>query len=372
MHWIATAKEMGPVCERIRETGVIGVDTEADSLHSYFDKVCLIQITADGEDYLIDPLARFDLAELGAILADPSIRKILHGADYDIRILQRDFGFNIAAIEDTMVCAQLLGYPSIGLAALLERHFGLVVDKRHQRADWAMRPLTPSMLDYATLDTRHLVELVARVRAELETKGRWEWATQEFARLETIRFEESGVDDESYRKIKGSNRLAPRALAALQRLHRWRDGLAREMDRPPFRVLPNETLLGIAVELPRDRDALMSIRGATSPHATRRVAELLHLVDEVRRLPEADLPSRTEAQSWVRDKELDRRVDKMKKVRDSIAEQLGIQASLLAPRHVLATIAALENPDVAALAQIDTLRDWQREVAGQAFIDALR
>src|SRR3954451_11927981 len=179
MKWIAKQQAFDEMIDRIVTQPVIAVDTEADSLHSYFDKVCLIQISVPGEDLVVDPLRKLDLRRFGEVLADRGIVKILHGADYDLRILNRDFGFTPANLIDTMICAQLLGYEAIGLAALLERHFALKLDKSHQRADWAQRPLPRDMLAYATTDTRHLVELADKLRAELEALGRWEWALEE-------------------------------------------------------------------------------------------------------------------------------------------------------------------------------------------------
>src|SRR3954451_23490700 len=194
MKWIAKQQAFDEMIDRIVTQPVIAVDTEADSLHSYFDKVCLIQISADGEDFVIDPLAKIDIARFGQVLANPEIRKILHGGDYDLRILNRDFGFVITNLVDTMICAQLLGYEAFGLAALLARHFGVKLNKAHQRADWAMRPLPPDMLDYAAMDTRYLVQLQDVLRGELEARGRWEWAIEEFSRMESIRFRESDDD----------------------------------------------------------------------------------------------------------------------------------------------------------------------------------
>src|SRR5438128_1127786 len=180
---------------------VVAVGTEADSLHSYFDKVCLIQMSILGEDLIVDPLKKLDLAPFGALLADRGVLKVLHGADYDLRILDRDFGYTISNVVDTSICAQLLGYEGIGLAALLERHFGVQLDKSHQRADWAMRPLPRNMLEYAATDTRHLIPLAEKLRAELEALGRWEWAAEEFSRLEAIRFEKEEVE-EPFRRMK--------------------------------------------------------------------------------------------------------------------------------------------------------------------------
>src|SRR5947208_3819861 len=231
--------------DRVAAQPVVALDTEADSLHSYFDKVCLIQMSIPGEDVIIDPLKKLDLARFGALLADRDILKVLHGADYDLRILHRDFGFTIANIVDTSVAAQLLGYEAIGLAALLERHFGVKLDKSHQRADWAMRPLPRNMLEYAATDTRHLIPLAEKLRAELEALGRWEWAVEEFGRLENVRFEKEEVE-EPFRRLKGLGGLDRRTLAVVQRLYDHRDALARKADRPPFKIYSNEIILETA------------------------------------------------------------------------------------------------------------------------------
>ncbi|HEU4521092.1 MAG TPA: ribonuclease D, partial [Thermoanaerobaculia bacterium] len=197
MNWIDRQEPLDQALTLVGAEPVVAIDTEADSLHSYFDKVCLIQISTSEDDYVVDPLAKVRLDRFGAILADPSIIKILHGADYDLRILNRDFGFTTTNLIDTMVSAQLLGYEAFGLAALLERHFGVKLNKAHQRADWAMRPLPPDMLEYAAMDTRFLVPLADKLRSELEALGRWEWAVEEFSRLEAIRFRETPEEDEA-------------------------------------------------------------------------------------------------------------------------------------------------------------------------------
>jgi len=371
MEWIDRQSHLDRALEAIRNAEAIAIDTEADSLHSYFDKVCLIQISIPGFDYVIDPLASVDIAALGEILADQSRTKILHGAVYDLRIMQRDFGFRIHNMIDTMICAQLAGYEGVGLAALLKKHFNLLVDKTHQRADWAMRPLPPQMLDYAALDTHHLLELSARMRAELEQLGRWEWATEEFSRLEDIRFREVDETDEAWRRLKGLNTLPRRSLAAVAFLFQWRDATAREMDRPPFRVLGNETLLEIARILPPDREQLGGIQGMSRYVISRYGEPILAAVQKPAQTSEVDLPLRSEPKPWIRDRALEARTEKLKKVRDQIAGTLKIDSSVLAPRHVLSAIAAIKAPTSATLAEIPAMRNWQRQVAGDALIAAI-
>lgn len=370
MKWVADQAAFDAMLSEIEGAQTLAFDTEADSLHSYFDKVCLIQLSAV-DDYVVDPLSGIDLARLGEILRDPARTKILHGADYDLRILNRDYGFTINSLVDTMICAQLLGYDGIGLAALLKKHFGLDLDKSHQKADWGRRPLPREMLDYAATDTHYLIRLAAILRAELEARGRWEWALEEFERLQTIRFREEEPNGEGFRKLKGINRMERRSLGVLARLHAWRDALARKADKPPFRIAGNDTLIDIAREMPDSRPALARIRGMSPLVMNRYSSDILSIIGQVRSLPEEELPQKGETLPWVRDRELERRVERLKKVRDAVATELGIDASVLAPKHVLTAIAALEPKVVTDLQQLEGMRRWQIGAVGEALVTAL-
>jgi ribonuclease D len=366
MTFIKEQRELERALERVGAQKEIAVDTEADSLHSYFDKVCLVQISIAGEDLIVDPLAKVDLQRFGAILADPSITKVLHGADYDLRILHRDFGFTIANLIDTSVAAQVLGYEAIGLAALLERHFGLKVDKSHQRADWAMRPLTPQMLDYASMDTHYLIELSHKLRDELIALGRWEWALEEFARLETVRYTERDEEDEPFRRLKGLSSFDRRSLGIVRALHGWRDSLAREADRPPFKIIGNDTIVEIAKAKADSLEALGTVKTVAQYHLKRYGREIVRIARDVMAAPEEQLPEKGESKPWQRDKQLEGRINKLKTVRDRIAKELKIDGSVLAPRHVLTAIATNGNLDVPAM------REWQKKIAGEQLLAALK
>lgn len=349
----------------VRAHKELAVDTEADSLHSYFDKVCLIQMSVPEHDLIVDPLAKIDLKRFGETLADRNVTKILHGADYDLRILHRDFGFTIANLIDTSICAQLLGYEAFGLAALLERHFGLKVDKSHQRADWAMRPLPPDMLDYAAMDTRYLIPLAHKLRDDLAALGRWEWAVEEFSRLEQVRFTERDDDEEPFRRLKGLGALDRRSLAIVRALHMWRDSLARSADRPPFKVIGNDAIIEIAKAKADSIDALKEVKAVSQYHRNRYGKEIVRIVREALALDESALPEKSESKPWQRDKELDARVNKLKTVRDRVAKELKIDVSVLAPRHVLTAIASTGSLDVPAM------REWQKRVLGEPLLKAL-
>jgi ribonuclease D len=366
MKWIDQQAALDSAMAGLAAQPQIAVDTEADSLHSYFDKVCLIQISTAAEDLVIDPLAKVDLAPFGALLADPAILKVLHGGDYDLRIMNRDFGYTVRNLIDTSVSAQLLGYEGIGLAALLDRHFGVKLNKVHQRADWSMRPLPADMLEYAALDTHYLIELAAKLRAELEAAGRWEWALEEFSRMENIRFREVDEDVETWRKLKGLGGLDRRSLAIVRDLHQWRDQLARKADRPPFKILGNDTIIELAKARPVSPRDLGQLGAVSRYHSDRYGRDLAGIVRRAMELPEDALPEKSEAKPWIRDKTIETRIDRIKRVRDKFAKELKIDGSVLAPRHVLSAVATSGTLDVPAM------REWQKKLMGEAMLAALQ
>jgi ribonuclease D len=366
MNWIEEQPSLDDALARIGAQPQIAVDTEADSLHSYFDKVCLIQISIPNEDFIIDPLQRIDLKRFGEILADANVLKVFHGGDYDLRIMNRDFGFTVHHLIDTSVAAQLLGYEAIGLAALLDRHFGVKVNKAHQRADWSMRPLPPDMLAYAAMDTHYLIALAAKLREELEALGRWPWALEEFARLENVRYRDTSEDDgEPWRKMKNIGNLDRRSLAVLRDLHQWRDALARKADRPPFKIIGNETLIEIAKTKPANARDLPKTPTLSRYHSERFGRDLVRIVQRGLELAEAELPEKNEPRPWIRDKALEARIERLKRVRDQFAKDLKIDPAVLGARHILSAIATSGTLDV------PNMREWQKGVMGKALLAAI-
>jgi len=341
-------------------TGPLAVDTEADSLHHYPEKVCLIQLTSRGEDLLLDPLSSLDVSALGEPFRDPAIRKILHGADYDLRMLDRDFGIGIRGLFDTMLAARLIGERSFGLAALLEKFFGVRLDKRFQRADWSQRPLPDELRRYAVMDTRHLEELAQLLEERLVRMGRETWAAEEFAVAEKVRWIERG-EDEAFRRVKGSARLDRRGLAVLRELHGWRDAEARRRDRPPFRVLGDTVLLSIARARPGSRRDLLSVEGLpeSSRHG-RRASGLLDAVARATALPESSLPERARGGQRP-DAGFESRLRELMKKRDRLADELGIESSVLASRSVLTAVLGRIDNDLDP-AGTQELKGWQLEV----------
>jgi ribonuclease D len=351
----------------------LAIDTEGASFHRFVDRIYLIQLSTRQQTAILDPLAVSSqtLAPLGVLLESPKVEIVLHDADYDLRLIHQDYGWHVRRIFDTRVAAQLLGLRAFGLAALLERYFGVRLDKKHQRADWSMRPLLPDMLDYAALDTMHLLELRDRMREELERKGRLAWASEEFERLEGTKWD---AEDPAatFLRVKGARDLSRRELAVLRELVPWRDRVAKEMDRATFRVIGNEQLLEIARRQPGTRNELAEIRGVSRGIQENRAAELLAAVRRGLDVQEADLPKFPKAPRWDRDPQFDAKVNALKTVRDEASQRLDLDPGVLASRERLEAVARRSPRSLEELGEIPELRKWQIEVLGEGFVQALR
>ena len=351
----------------------LAVDTEGASFHRFVDRIYLLQLSTRDRHAILDPLALSgeDLRPLGRMLEDASVEKVFHDADYDLRLLQSDYGWHVRTIFDTRVAAQLLGFQSFGLAALLDRYFGVKLDKKHQRADWSMRPLSDDMLQYAAQDTRHLLELRDRLSDELRAKGRLAWAREEFTRLEGTKW----PDDDSanaFLRVKGARDLSRRELALLRELVSWRDEVARAKDRATFRVVGNEQLLEVARAQPRTRDELSRIRGIGRGILEDRGHEIVAAVQRGQAVPDADLPKFPKAPRWDRDPKFDERFTAVKAVRDRVAQELAMDPGVLGARERLEAVARKNPKSHDELAEIPELRRWQIEVMGAGFLEALR
>jgi ribonuclease D len=364
IRWIDTQEGLDALAAEIAGAP-FALDTEADSFHHYHDKVCLVQVTAECGDVLIDPLHGVDLEPLRPSLEDATTRKILHGADYDVRILHRDFRFSPRGIFDTMIAARLTGATAFGLAALLEEHLDIRLDKAHQRADWSIRPLPVAMAEYAAADTRHLRDLAAILEARLVELGRLAWAKEEFERIEVVRWRNGEEPSpEAWRRTKGATSLDRRALAILRELWQWRDATARAKDRPPFKVLRDEALVAVSRKRPANRSELEKVEGifpgfVRSSGAT----PLLEAVARGVAVPEADLPPPFEDRRVRPDPEFERRVGVLKARRDAVAKELGLEPGMVGGRSLLEAIQrridAGEDP-----AATPDLRTWQWNLIG--------
>ena len=349
----------------------IAIDTEGASFHRFIDRIYLVQLSTRDVTAVIDPLTAGDLPALGAVLADRSVEVVLHDADYDLRLLHQDYGWHPTNIFDTRIAAQLLGIPAFGLGALLEKYLGIRLEKKHQRADWSMRPLPQDMLEYAQEDTWYLLQLRDLIGADLERLGRMEWAREEFDLLEGTRWAE---EDESlaFMRIKGARDLTRRELAVLGELAQWRDSKAAELDRAVFRVMANEVLLELARTAPTREDQLLGIKGMPRSLAQRASREILDAVARGMAVADDKLPKYPKSLRWNKDPDFDRRVTLLKGARDGAAKRLQLDPGVLCSRERLEAVARRNPASMEDLTEVRELRKWQAKELGPDFLRALQ
>lgn len=311
----------------------VAVDTESNSLHAYREQVCLIQFSTRKIDYVIDPLALDDLGLLGPIFSNPNIEKIFHAAEYDLICLRRDFDFKFANLFDTMHAARVLGYPFVGLDNLLAEKFQFEMDKRHQKADWAVRPLSPAQLDYARLDTHFLFDLRDVLEAELKAKDRLEIAREDFVRACNVDLPVEKVNGASWKRFSMRKDVSPRELTVLSELCISRDRIAERMNRPVFKVISDGLLLDIARNLP-EKDVDLAGLGL-SPKQVRLWGD--EILEAVKRGTVAPLVEREPARR-PNDAML-KRLQKLKNWRKKVAEELRVESDIVLPKAYLNRLA---------------------------------
>jgi len=280
---VADPEALERLVEALRPEPVIALDTESNSFHVYRERVCLIQLSTREHDYVVDPLT-VNVGPLGAVLTDGR-ETVLHGADYDVRCLKREYGWRLPRLFDTMAAARRLGRRELGLSALVHGQFGVRLSKTFQRSDWGRRPLDPAQLAYAALDTHFLLPLHAQLAAELEGRGATEAARAEFDRIATAEPREKVFDPEGYRRLPRARDLDPAGRGVLRALWIAREARAREADRPPFKVLAEETLVLIAQARPRTVEELARVRGVTPAVLRRMGDDVLRAVRDAAQAP---------------------------------------------------------------------------------------
>jgi ribonuclease D len=328
----------------------IALDTEADSLHCYFDKLCLVQITIPGANYLIDPLAGFSLDPLFTALEGKTV--IIHSADYDLRLLRRCGYEGPTVLFDTMIAARLCGATEFGLAALLHQYFGVTLAKASQKANWARRPLPPEMLAYAVNDTLNLLTLAKIQEARLRELGRWEWFEQMCEKaIRSAAFTRERDPDTLWR-ISGYADLSARGSAILRALWNWRDQEAQSVDKPAFHILNNDLLLAFSAEY--DKGQAPDPRHVRGPRLTR----MREAVESALALSEEDYPKAIRKPRLRTTQEQEAKFKELRTTRDKVAEKLALDPTLIAPKATLEQLSRNEEQ------AYEGLMPWQRECLG--------
>ena len=346
----------------------LAVDTEASSFHHYVVRLCLIQVTDSRGTWLIDPLAIEDLSSFNGVLQDEHVIKILHDADFDIRLFHREHGIRVAPLFDTRVAAQLIGEEHFSLQALLKKYLGVELDKKFQKADWLQRPLSQEMLDYAAMDTFHLIELRDILADRLAHMGRSSWAEEEFEGIPDIPFQDEGQKDPGWLRIKWAKSLKGQQLAVLREVFDWREKEAERRDRAPFMVLPNHALIDIAKTAPASEKKLVSLDGMSPRVVDRYGRSILAAITRAKELDRSDWPVLEKPKRYKRDEAYDERLKRLKSARDVEAARLGLAQGVLCPNSVLQRIARERISDIEQLHLIPEFRRWQVQEAGESLI----
>ncbi|MGD8278793.1 MAG: HRDC domain-containing protein [Gemmatimonadota bacterium] len=371
MRFIDSQHDFDGVVDTVAGSSLLAIDTEAAGYHRYRDRVCVVQLSTRQSTWVVDGLA-VDVAPLGRVLLDEATEVVLHDAEYDLRLLGRDYGVGVNRLFDTKVAAQFIGESSIGLAGLAQRHLGVRLDKTHQRADWAKRPLSEEQLEYAAEDTRHLPALRDRLAESLESLGRMEWAREEFG-LRAATTASAEPDIEPFWKLRNIRDLRGRQLAALRAVWSWRDETARRRDVAPFRVLGNDAVVNIARACPASRAQLADVPAMPGSLMDRYGSDILGVVIAALATPPESWPVRKRGpRRPPPDPDFDRRADRLRAVRDQVAAELHLERGFLMPRQQLEDIARRCPADIEALRAMPDVRNWQVEALGKRIIAALR
>jgi len=375
---IHTFSDLKSLCKDLRREEILALDTEADSLYHYFPKVCLIQISTNRQTFVIDPIAIKTMDPLRPLLAGKKIKKVFHGADYDVRSIFRDFSIKVNNLFDTMVASQFIGENEPALSAVVKKRFGAILNKKYQRANWSKRPLSRDMMLYAAHDTAYLIRLYRQLIVELEAKGRLSWVEEECEILsrdgvtgdkaaETTAAERPPL----FKRFKGAGKMAPRDLAVLENILVFRENIAMEKDRPPFKLFSNRVIQHLVKAKPTHRKALRKIQHLPAEFIRLYADGILKVIQRGLELPEDQLPSYPRVRRRPQAPEKQIRLKRLKRWRGLKAKELEMQTGLIC-NNVLLDALAEDNPkDMHGLKLIPGMKVWQSEAFGPEIIKVL-
>jgi ribonuclease D len=369
--FIESETELQQVCEGLLTEKIIGVDLEADSMHCFKEKICLIQIATKKQAYLIDPFEIKAAPFFIRVLENSDVMTVFHGADFDIRSLDREYQARVKNLFDTEIACRFLGVRERGLGALLKKHFNVDANKKFQKEDWSKRPLSSEMIKYSVGDVTHLIELQDILKCQLMEKGRLSWAEEEFEIQAGVRYE-GNHSLPLFVKFKGAGKMDNRSLAVLENLLQMRLTLAEKKDLPLFKVISNDSIMTMAFEKPVTIDRMIQMR-ALSPKQAGMYGNLC--VDAITRalnLAHKDLPSYPKMRRPKRDERVEARIERLKKMREKLSLAMDMEPGLLLNNAAIEGI-AMKNPATGEeLLNIDSIRRWQVEAMGDHIFSSLK
>ncbi len=366
-YWIDTPNKLANLTQKLESEPLIAVDTESDSLYSYFEKVCLIQFSIPSGDYLVDPL-NIDISCFSSLFANPAIEKIFHAAEYDFLSLKRDYDFTFNNLFDTMLAARILGWTRYGLGVLLAEHFGVKLNKRFQRYNWGKRPLSNEALNYARLDTHYLIQLRDIQLKELKNKKRLREAMEAFERLTQVEPNPKVFNPDDFWRIKGTRDLYSQQQAVLLQLYILRDQIARKINRPLFKVMSDNTLIEIAKIQPQNYADLKVIKGIGEKILQYNGDDILKTIKKGLASPPPHPPHNHHRPS----NSTLARYESLRHWRNTIASKRGVEPDVIINNHALMDIAWHNPQTLNSLTQTGILGDWQFETYGKALLKILQ
>jgi ribonuclease D len=367
---VDSEQSLQEIIPELEKSSYLSVDLEADSMFNFREKVCLIQLAVPEMNLVVDPFKIISLEQLKPLFLNKDIQKIFHGADYDIRSLYRDFGFEINNLFDTELACRFLGANETGLDAVLGDRFDIHLDKRFQRKDWSDRPLSEEMVEYAARDVVHLQALARLLQDELRQKGRYDWVVEECCILSKVRPAMTNAEP-LFLKFKGSGRLDRRSLSVLEQLLQLRIRIAEKKNRPVFKIMSSRALLRLANEKPKTVTDLQK-KDFLSDRQTSMFGEsVIAAVQKGMEISEKDLPVYPRKKAPVMRPEIPGRVNAIKKWRDQIANELHIDPAMLFNRALMTAIAMKRPDNLKSLGEVDGIRNWQKKEFGKEIIKIL-
>ncbi len=364
---VTSPSQLEALLQALSDQPAVAVDTESNSLYAYQERVCLIQFSIPGADYVVDPLADLDLSPLAPIFADSGMQKVFHAAEYDVMCLKRDFGFRFVSLFDTMWTARILGWPRVGLGDVLKETFGVRTNKRYQRYNWGERPLEPEALAYACLDTHYLLPL-RRLQADaLVQKGHLEEAQEVFDQLAASEPVPHTFDPDDFRRVKRAFDLTGREQAILRELYTWRDGEACRRDRPLFKVLNDSILVTLAQTCPRTPEGLAGVNGLKPYHVRRYGRRILRAIKRGihARPPQPPPPPLRHSEAEVA------RFQALRAWRKRVAAKREVDADVIISNAVLWALAEQNPHTLDDLGRVEELGPWKRKTYGEALLKVL-
>jgi ribonuclease D len=365
--YISHPEDRDEAISHLLSCSIIGVDVEGDSLYHYQDKVCLIQISGNDRHYIFDPLLLDTVAPLSTLFKNEKILKVLHGSEYDLISLRRGFGFTLMPLFDTVLAARAIGMKLFSLQNLVVHYFNIQLEKAHQKADWSKRPIPAGQLEYAYKDTLYLSGLYERLMLEVKQKGRLDQIEEECLLLQERVWEEKPFSPDNYLKIKGAKDLLVDSQKILRELLITREEAAKQLDRPPFKVISSEDLLLMAKEKPHSLEDLKKIFQKPTASVYRNPVHWLKAVSKGERSDEP-LPAKPKKKGTPPTPEQEKRFLELKKWRDARAIEEDVESSMVISTDTLRALSVRDFQNIDQLSESGLLRQWQIRRYGQQFI----